>query len=184
MCPPQTTLLILGVPGKGQWPPKIVTSASPSSESEKKVQQELFAAAVEADDCLDQMLNKFGLRKAMRIFAWALRLIHNSRHPSEKNTGPLRTDEITGHLLLIKHAQQQGQKSIKFIQDKNQLNLQVNSEGILVCCGRIQGESPIYLPDNSTLATHIVDHAHVCTLHGGVSMTMAKVRERYWVPRL
>jgi len=171
------------LPYPDRWPPKIVTSASPSSESEEKVQQELFAAAVEVDDCFDQMLKKLGLRKARRICAWVLRFIHNSRHPSDKKTGPLTT-EITGHLLLIKHAQQQGQKSSKFIQDKKQLNLQINSEGILVCCGRIQGEPPIYLPDNSTLVTHIVNHAQLCTLHGGVSMTMAKVREKFWVPRL
>ena len=27
-------------------------------------------------------------------------------------------------------------------------------------------------------------HAHLQTLHGGVSLTMAKIREKYWIPRL
>ena len=30
----------------------------------------------------------------------------------------------------------------------------------------------------------LVHHAHISTLHGGVGMTMAKVREHHWVPRL
>ena len=30
----------------------------------------------------------------------------------------------------------------------------------------------------------MVADAHIRTLHGGVSLTMAKIRERYWVPRL
>jgi hypothetical protein len=29
-----------------------------------------------------------------------------------------------------------------------------------------------------------VEDAHLCTLHGGVGMTVARIREQYWVPRL
>ena len=30
----------------------------------------------------------------------------------------------------------------------------------------------------------VVEQAHLTTLHGGVASTMARVRERYWVPKL
>ena len=30
----------------------------------------------------------------------------------------------------------------------------------------------------------IVAHAHLKTLHGGVGLTMSRVRERYWIPRI
>lgn len=30
----------------------------------------------------------------------------------------------------------------------------------------------------------IVQRAHVTTLHGGVGLTMARVREKFWIPRL
>ena len=30
----------------------------------------------------------------------------------------------------------------------------------------------------------IVQQAHVTTLHGGVGLTMARVREEFWIPRL
>ena len=64
------------------------------------------------------------------------------------------------------------------------MNLQPSDQEILECCGRITGEYPIYLPDKHPITSQIVYQAHISTLHGGVRLTMAKVRERYWVPRL
>ena len=42
----------------------------------------------------------------------------------------------------------------------------------------------MYLPRSSTLAKKVVERAHLATLHGGVAMVMAKVRERFWIPKL
>ena len=64
------------------------------------------------------------------------------------------------------------------------LNLQPNQEDLLECRGRVQGEYPIYLPDTSIFSLRVVEEAHQQTLHGGVGLTMAKVRSRYWIPRL
>ena len=50
--------------------------------------------------------------------------------------------------------------------------------------GRIQGHYPIYLPDDGVFTEKLVAHFHTQTLHGGVGLTMAKVRETYWIPRL
>ena len=50
--------------------------------------------------------------------------------------------------------------------------------------GRIQGEYPIFLPDSALYTFKVVQRAHVTTLHGGVGLTMAKVCEVQWVPRL
>ena len=65
-------------------PPNIVTQSSPESRAERKVQQELFAGAVEGSNDLDHILEKFGLSKARRVGAWVSRFTHNSRHPSYK----------------------------------------------------------------------------------------------------
>ena len=65
-----------------------------------------------------------------------------------------------------------------------QLNLQRKAHGLLECWGRIQGFYPIYIPDSSTLAERFVEHAHKATPHGGIGLTMTKVRERHWIPRL
>ena len=40
------------------------------------------------------------------------------------------------------------------------------------------------MPDSHPYAEKLVAEAHMNTLHGGVSLTIAKVREQYWIPRL
>jgi hypothetical protein len=112
-----------------KWPPNIVTQSSPESRAERKVQQELFAGAVEGSNDLDHILGKFGLSKARRVGAWVSRFTHNSRHPSYKIQGPLTTEEIDNQeLLWIKRAQNQGMSDVKFLEDKAQLHLESNSE--------------------------------------------------------
>ena len=71
-----------------------MTKATDDSNAEKKVQRELFALGVEANNDFDTVLEKFGLRKAMRNCAWISRFNHNSCHPSEKIIGSLTTEEI------------------------------------------------------------------------------------------
>ena len=68
--------------------------------------------------------------------------------------------------------------------DRLQLNLQLNQDRLLECRGRLQGIYPIYIPDGTIFAEKLIQHAHKATLHGGVGLTMAKVREQYWIPRL
>jgi len=60
----------------------------------------------------------------------------------------------------------------------------LNKEGIWECHGRIQGEFPVYLPDSTLFTSKLVQRALVSTLHGGVRLVMAKIRQKYWVPRL
>ena len=121
----------------------------------------------------------------MRICTWISRSIHNSRNSSNKIQGPLTTQEMSAQeLFWIKRAQRQGLSDNHFQADKKQLNLELNADGIWECRGRIQGEYPVYLPDSVLYTAKVVQRAHVTTLHGGVGLTMAKVREKLWVPRL
>ena len=62
--------------------------------------------------------------------------------------------------------------------------MQTNASGLLECHGRIQGKYPIYLPTKAVFARKLVQKVHCETLHGGVGLTMAAVREQYWVPKL
>ena len=57
------------------------------------------------------------------------------------------------------------------------LNLQKNVEGLLECQERIRGKYPVYLPSNVPFTRKLVEQVHVEMLHGGVSLTMAAVRE-------
>ena len=62
--------------------------------------------------------------------------------------------------------------------------MKMKANGIHVCEGRLQGLYPIFLPDNHPYTTKLVQNAHQRTLHGGVRLTMAKIRENIWVPIL
>ena len=87
-------------------------------------------------------------------------------------------------LTKIQRAQNTVKDDQQFHVDREQLNLQENNVGILECRGRIIGEYPVYIPDIHPFATSLVREAHITTVHGGVGLTMAKVRERYWIPQL
>jgi len=53
-----------------------------------------------------------------------------------------------------------------------------------LCYGWLQGEYPVYLPTKSAFTVVLVKNEHLATLHGGVGLTMTKIREHYWVPKL
>ena len=114
------------------------------------------------------------------------RFIHNARSTrSNRNTGPLTTGEISKQRIpWLKRVQESFKTDERFEEHRLQLNLQPNENGLLECRGRIQGVYPIYVPELHQFARKLVEEAHDRTLHGGVSLTMAKIRERYWVPSL
>jgi hypothetical protein len=42
----------------------------------------------------------------------------------------------------------------------------------------------LYVPPGTLLSEKMIEDAHVQMLHGGVGLTMALIRQRYWIPRL
>ena len=146
--------------------------------------KEIFSAAVDSTDEFDELLAKFPLMKAIRVIAWIRRFVFNCRAEKEtRHKGPLITEEINSqHTFWIQRAQSCQNDQIS--EDKQRLNVESNDvDGVMYCKGRLQGEYPIYLPDVHPYTKSIVRDAHERTLHGGVGLTMTKVRERYWVPR-
>ena len=166
-----------------EWPEQPDIKKSEETETEKKKIKEIFAATVSTVDEIDDLLNKFSLWKFLRILGWINRFINNCRR--NKVNGPLTTEEISKQKkFIIKREQKRFQVTEKFKNDKAQLNIQLNCEGILECHGRIQGEFPIYIPNTSALSEKLVEEAHRKTLHGGINLTMAKIRSQYWIPVL
>ena len=170
------------------WPTEVIIEATEETEAEAKRQrEEIFKAAVtqmEGDE-FDELLSKYSFWKTMRITAWVTRFLHNLKAKQERRQGPLTTEEIQQQISWwLKREQLRNEGSDQAREDKQRLNLQKNEQGLLKCQGRIQGENPIYIPPESPLAEKLVMHEHKRTLHGGVSMTMSAVREKYWIPRL
>ena len=75
-------------------------------------------------------------------------------------------------------------KKPEFEQTRQMLNLVPNEDGSLECYGHIQGKHPVYIPVDATFMKKLVQRIHAETLHGGMSLTMAAVREKYWIPTL
>ena len=170
------------------WPLDIVTTATPESEAEAKATKQVFALAVNGTelDVFDEMLSKGSLWHCLRVGAWVQRFINNTRNSEHKRkTGALTTEEINYQKLLWEKKTQKKCAGLEqFEDDKLKLNLHMNHDGALEYHGRIQGDYPVYLPDSEMFTEKLVQHAHQATLHGGVSLTMAKVRETHWVPGL
>ena len=75
----------------------------------------------------------------------------------------------------------QGQATVS----RADVGLKKDEEGILRCVGRVPHYHPVFLPRNSKqLASLIVQQVHEQMLHGGVSITMCCMREKYWIPKL
>ena len=168
----------------GTWPPDLVTVPTVESNAEVKAIKELFALAVEKEDELDDLLSKLTYWRTLRVCAWMMRFARNARtSKANRKRGPLTTEEIEKQKLFwLLRVQTRGAENIE--KDRLQLNLQRNQDGVLECRGRLQGFYPLYIPDSTTFAEKFVQQAHLATLHGGVSLTMSKVREQHWIPRL
>ena len=169
------------------WPVNVTTTATAETLAEAKTAREIFKLATDHEaDKLGAVLHKFSLWRVLRIGGWVVRFVRNSRSsPREKKAGSLTTEELNiQRRFWEKRAQLEGVKSENYERDRLQLNLQLNDENLLGCRGRIQGIYPVVLPDTATYIEKFVEEAHKSTLHGETQLTMAKVREQHWVPRL
>lgn len=171
---------------KLEWPTDIVTAPSEETERETKPIKEILRVANPVKNELDSILERLEYWKAMRVTTWIFRFIRNSQaKKAERIKGPLSTPEIQEQVTMwIRRVQTRAKSSNSFKADAERLNIQENDEQILECRGRIQGQCPIYLPPDELFTEKLVMDSHFSTGHGGVSMTMTHVRERYWVPRL
>ena len=155
-------------------PAGIILEPSPEALAEAKGKQEILSLVVRTKDALDHVLKSYQLSRVLRIGAWVYwvwRFVGNcQQQPRNRPTGPITTEEIElQEFWWIKKAQK---------------TAQYNDQHFLECRGRIMKEYPIYLSDEQPFTMKVVFQAHLSSLHGGVRLTMAKVRERYWVPRL
>ena len=172
---------------KEEWPNNLVTESSPASEAEAKSPKEILnVAQIKEDaDVFDQLLERVNLRRALRVGARIRRLLYNGRNDVEKKSGQITTDDVmTERKWWIRRVQERAQKEPHHAKLVEELGLRTNNDNLLVCHGRIQGQFPVFLPREAKFTEKLVQRIHVETLHGGVNLTMAAVREHFWIPRL
>ena len=167
------------------WPSQPTLQRSSSVTDEAKPIKEIVAFVNEnQQDEWDLLLRRKPYWNILRITAWALRFVHNSRARkmgTEMIKGPLTTNEIThSRDDWIRKVQGHIPEDI----ESSGWRLEKDEETkILKCVGRIQGYSPIYL-ENGLFVEKLIRHIHEQTLHLGIASTMGVIREEWWVPRL
>ena len=137
-----------------------------------------MTTTIEKSDIFHNSLEKHELCKFLRITASIKRFLNNCQ--KTKRSGPLKTDE-TEHQkkFWIKREQHRVKDTEEFKISNEMLDLQENVEGIYVCRGRIESPRPVFIPPDSLLAEKLIFQAHKDTFHGGVVLTMTKVRSNY-----
>ena len=127
---------------------------------------------------IDTLLNKFTLRKTLRILSWINRFLNYCR--KSKVSGLLANEKaFVQRNFLIKRGQNLYNKTKNFEISRQQLNLKTNQEGIYECHGLIQGDYPVFIPNKSVLVEKLVEEGNLQTIHGGVTLTMVRIRHQY-----
>ena len=173
----------LGVDFKPCKTQNIVTTDVQEVEVERKDTKQLHLTTNIKDSTLDQLLEKNQLLTVLRVTAWIKRFVFNC-HSTKKSKGELSSKEIQEtQEFWIRRAQKTIIETEKYKELTERLQLK-NDNDILICKGRISGEHPIYLPEQHQLAKLVIEDCHRETKHSLVGLTMAKVREVYWIERL
>lgn len=140
--------------------------------------------------------------KLIRVAAYCRRFIANCKSKLMNNpiqTGYLTVKELDdGSKGIIRYIQGkvyseelQCLRDGKIIDKRSKvlsLNPFLNHENILVVGGRLQNaklssteKHPTILPHQEWFTKLLVEDAHERTLHGGIRLTIAKLRQRYWI---
>ena len=129
----------------------------------------------------DKLSSKFSLLKTLIVLRWISRILSNSKKHRLK--GRLTTNELLKQRKpIIRKVRYCDTGTFKI--NKKQRNVKVSEKGLYQCFGRIQSEHPILIPKESVPAEKLVEEAHILTIRVGVTLTMAKIRSEYWIPRL
>ena len=144
--------------------------------------KELLATTIDLQNPIDTSLNKFTLRKTLRILSWINRFLNSCK--KSKVSGPLTDKVLVQKKFLIKREQNLYSNTENFKISRQQLNLKMNQEGIYKCDALIQGDYTVFIPNKSVLTEKLVEEAHLQTIYGGVTLIIARIRDQYWIPTL
>ncbi|XP_053395705.1 uncharacterized protein LOC128555912 [Mercenaria mercenaria] len=140
--------------------------------------------------------NKYSsVTRLTRVTALVLRFVLKLKKVSCKD-GPLESTELfEAEKMWLQHVQESHfQSEIDAIRAKTttsrqqQLGLFLDEQGLMRCKGRLENANlsegarhPILLPKNDHLTELIIERTHKELLHSGISQTLAKTRQKFWI---
>ncbi|KHJ87513.1 integrase core domain protein [Oesophagostomum dentatum] len=134
---------------------------------------------------LAKTIRNLGIETRLRLRDGILRL--NENNDQRGVTGPEMYDS---RLALLRLHQREMGEALKTCNTRNLNVKESNLDGLLRCYGRLgksvlpwDTKNPVLIAPNTALASLIISEAHG-NLHCAIAHTMAKVREKYWIPKL
>lgn len=186
-----------------QWPKNIISLSRIKEETKDEESRKIVSfSAVE-----NSLINRYSdLGKLLRIAAYGLKFGRNSRIPRHTRiVGSLQPLEIDSALKsLIRSVQsEEFRAEIKYIAESPRrvltsrdakiklllktCNLVLDDTGLLRILGRLvkmpdslDSRAPILLPANHRLTHMIAWSVHLRTMHGGPTLLLATMRQRFW----
>ncbi|KAH9644482.1 hypothetical protein HF086_006015 [Spodoptera exigua] len=152
------------------------------------------------NNCIHNLLNNCSsLTKTIRIVAWIRRFLGNARNSTKRDTVCLSFCELSNaEELIIKYVQRTelAQEYKQLMKKENissncniyKLKPYLDDKGIIRVGGRLNYSSlsfemknPVILPKGGRFTELLIQKAHLTTLHGGARLTLAYIRQRYWI---
>jgi hypothetical protein len=136
--------------------------------------------------------------KVVRIVAWVLRFIHNTKSKETKLSGELAYDEITSAKIMVFQLEQKeafasefdcldSGKAVPKQSPLKKFNPFLDTDGLMKVKGRLQFSNlsfdekhPLILPKGH-ISKLIVRHQHLILKHAGVSTMINTLRASYWI---
>ncbi|XP_013199061.2 uncharacterized protein LOC106141973 [Amyelois transitella] len=165
-----------------------------TNEEEKQVNKVCHVAKQEKS-IEEELLCQFrSFSKVIRVLAWVRRFLRRSHQESYLTLTELREAKIK----IIKRIQEiEFSEEITSLKDSQRLTSRskllnltpfLDEQGVLRVGGRLKNarisadmKNPIIIPYASRLTQLIIDDAYKVTLHGGARVTLALIRQKYWL---
>ena len=159
----------------------------------------LVCALINTLEPLDIINNCSSFTKLQRVVAWCRRFIHNTRNPLYRSTGSLSSAELNESIAcIVKNIQQCSfAKEIQCLvkgsalpKNSRLINLSpfIDSNGLLRVGGRLKNSNmtfkkqcPMLLPTKHNFTNTVINHYHIMYFHAGAQLTLALLRQRFWI---
>lgn len=181
------------------WPTNIVSTANIDDVNAEVKSSHIHVHVNVLTGSIISLYSSF--TKLIRIVAWILRYTYNTRscNQSDKKTGPLTVEELhAGTIRIVKLVQSESfGREIHLLQSTEPLSSKselrglapfIDSDGVLRARGRLQRSNlsfhrkhPILLPAHHHFTDLLIDRSHLNTLHGGVQLALAYLRQKFWI---
>lgn len=174
------------------WPENLVPTAP-----EETPETHVFSITTDGPNDVLPLQNYSSFSRLQRVVAYCQRFINNCKS-TQKITGPLTANELDfASIRIIQQVQQEAYASeINSLSkgghskgDLTPLNPFLDDNHIIRVNGRLEKSNlpyhqkyPMILPKNHHVTMLLIILAHLSTCHGGATLTLNYLRNKFWIP--